>query len=130
MRYLTILFIFFGLKLNAQEIILLDALTELPIEGVSVSSKTKDLGVISNNMGITNLSVFSSKETLIIQHIAYQKIEQIKSSIQQKTIFLVLKTHSLENVEITESKESLKSTLIVLIQNIALIIPTLGVDSP
>jgi len=93
MRYLTILFIFFGLKLNAQEIILLDALTELPIEGVSVSSKTKDLGVISNNMGITNLSVFSSKETLIIQHIAYQKIEQIKSSIQQKTIFLVLKTH-------------------------------------
>lgn len=111
MRYLTILFIFFGLKLNAQEIILLDALTELPIEGVSVSSKTKDLGVISNNMGITNLSVFSSKETLIIQHIAYQKIEQIKSSIQQKTIFLVLKTHSLENVEITESKESLKSTL-------------------
>ena len=111
MRYLTILFIFFGLKLNAQEIILLDALTELPIEGVSVSSKTKDLGVISNNMGITNLSVFSSKETLIIQHIAYQKIEQIKSSIQQKKIFLVLKTHSLENVEITESKESLKSTL-------------------
>jgi len=111
MRYLTILFIFFGLKLNAQEIILLDALTELPIEGVSVSSKIKDLGVISNNMGITNLSVFSSKETLIIQHIAYQKIEQIKSSIQQKTIFLVLKTHSLENVEITESKESLKSTL-------------------
>jgi len=111
MRYLTILFIFFGLKLNAQEITLLDALTELPIEGVSVSSKTKDLGVISNNMGITNLSVFSSKETLIIQHIAYQKIEQIKSSIQQKTIFLVLKTHSLENVEITESKESLKSTL-------------------
>ncbi|MBT4881458.1 MAG: TonB-dependent receptor [Flavobacteriales bacterium] len=111
MRYLTILFIFFGHKLNAQEIILLDALTELPIEGVSVSSKTKDLGVISNNMGITNLSVFSSKETLIIQHIAYQKIEQIKSSIQQKTIFLVLKTHSLENVEITESKESLKSTL-------------------
>ena len=111
MKYLILILTLVALNTNAQEIVILDALTELPVEGVSVSSKTKELGVISNKMGITNLSVFGSKETLIIQHIAYQKIEQTKSSIQQKTIFLVLKTHSLQNVEIRESKESLKSTL-------------------
>ena len=104
MRYLILFFILIGLKVNAQEILILDVFTKLPVEGVSIASRTQKSGVISNNKGVVDLSIFNSKDTLIIQHLAYQKIEQIKSSVQQKTIFLVLKTHSLENVEIIESR--------------------------
>jgi len=104
MRYLIFFFILFGLKINAQEIIVLDALTQLPVEGVSIATRTQTLGVISNNKGVLDLSFFGHKDTLIIQHIAYQRIEQTKSSILKKTILLVLKTHSLENVDIIESR--------------------------
>jgi len=112
MRYLILFFILIGLKVNAQEIVILDALTEIPVEGVSIASRTQETGVISNNKGVVDLSIFNTNETLIVQHLAYQKIEQTKSSIQQKTIFLFLKTHSLENVEIIESKAvNFKTTL-------------------
>ena len=104
MRYLIFLFILIGQNINAQGIIILDALTRIPIEGASITNKTNTLNIISNNKGMLELSIFSSKDTLTIQHIAYQKIKQTKSTIQQKTILLVLKTHSLEDVEIIESR--------------------------
>ncbi|MFT4903172.1 MAG: hemoglobin/transferrin/lactoferrin receptor protein, partial [Thalassomonas sp.] len=112
MRYLIIIFILVGIKLNAQEIVILDALTQLPVEGVSITTKTKISGVVSNNKGVLNLSTFSGQDTLTIQHLGYQKIKQTKGSIQEKTIFLALKTHSLENVEIVEYKaKNLKTAL-------------------
>jgi len=107
MRYLIILFILIGLKLNAQEIVVLDALTQLPIEGVSITTKIKKSGVVSNKKGVLDLNTFNAQDTLTIQHLGYQKIKQTKGSIKKKTIFLVLKTHSLENIDIREIRSKL-----------------------
>ena len=71
----------FGIKINAQEIVVLDALTQLPIEGVSVTTRSQKSGVISNKDGMLNLSVFNPTDTLIIQHLAYQEISQTKGSM-------------------------------------------------
>ena len=81
----------FGIKINAQEIVVLDALTQLPVESVSVTTRGQKAGVISNKDGMLNLSVFNPTDTLIIQHLAYQEISQTKGSIQKRKILLFLK---------------------------------------
>lgn len=112
MRYLIFFFIIIGIRLNAQEILVIDAITKLPIEGVSIVSKLQKSGTISNKKGKLNISTFGSKDTLSIQHLAYQTIQETKSSIKKKTIQLYLKTNALENVEILESRvQSFKTAL-------------------
>ena len=102
----------FGIKLSAQEIVVLDALTQLPIERVSVTTRDQKAGVISNKDGMLNLSGFSPTDTLIIRHLAYQEISQTKGSIQKQKILLFLKPHSIQHIEITEPRlVALKSTL-------------------
>lgn len=93
-----------SMGLAAQEIVVLDALTQLPIEGASVATRSQKTGVISNKDGVLSLSVFNPTDTLIIRHLAYQEISQTKNSIQKQKILLFLKPHSLQNIEITEPK--------------------------
>ena len=79
MRCLILFFIIFGVQLNAQEILVIDAITGAPIEGVSIISKLQKSGVTSNKKGSLNISSFSAKDTLSIQHLAYQTIQATKS---------------------------------------------------
>ena len=112
MRYLIFFFILIGVQLNAQEILVIDAITGLPIEGVSIISKLQNSGTVSNKEGRLNLSSFSAEDTLSIQHLAYQTIKETKVSITKKTIRLYQKTNTLENIEILESRvQSFKNTL-------------------
>ncbi len=115
MRYLIFFFILTGFQLNAQEILVIDAITGLPVEGVSIVSKLHKSGIISNKEGALNISSFSSEDTLSIQHVSYQTIQERKSSIKKKTIQLYLKTNALENVEILDSRvQSFESVLTYL----------------
>ena len=100
MRYFIFFFILIGVRLNAQEILVIDGITELPIEGVSIVSKAQKFGIISNKDGRLNIISFNSKDTLSIQHISYQTIQKIKASITKKTIRLYPKITPLENIEI------------------------------
>ena len=104
MRYLIFFFILIGVHLHAQEILVIDAITGLPIEGVSIVSKLQKSGTVSNKEGRLNINSFSPKDTLSIQHVSYQTIQKTKSSIKKKTIRLYLKTNSLGDVEILESR--------------------------
>ena len=106
MRCLILCFIILSTQLNAQEILVIDALTGSPIEGVSIMSKIKNSGVTSNKKGSLNISSFNDKDTLSIQHLAYQTIQTTKNSIKGKNILLYLKTNALENIEILESRVS------------------------
>ena len=106
MKYITIILILISIKISAQEITIKDIITKYPIEGVSISSNNNNKGVISNNKGISKLDSFESIDTLIIQHLAYQNLSITKNNIQNNTISLVVKTHTLDNVEINDSKLS------------------------
>ena len=115
MKYLNFIFILIGFNLNAQEIFIIDAVTAKPIEGASIISKIQKFGTISDKLGKLNIDLFSQKDTLIIQHVAYQTIQKKKSEINKKTIRLYLKKNSLENIEILESKvQSFKNALTYL----------------
>ena len=112
MKYIIIL-ILISLKISAQEITLKDIVTNQTLEGVSIITKTNNKGVTSNNNGTITLDSFKSIDTLLIQHLAYQNISVIKKDIQNNNIFLVLKTHTLDNVEISDSRlDNFKETSI------------------
>ena len=106
MKYLIIILISISFRISAQEITILDIHTQQPIEGVSISSNANNTGVISNNKGISKIDSFKSIDALIIQHLAYQNLSITKKDIQNNSIFLVLKIHTLDNVEISDSKQS------------------------
>ena len=106
MKYITIILTLISFKISAQEITIKDILTQHNIEGVSISSNTNSTGVISNNKGISKLDSFKRNDTLLIQHLAYQNLSITKKDIQNNSIFLVLKIHTLDNVEINDSKLS------------------------
>ena len=106
MKYITIILILISFKISAQEITIKDMITQSPIEGVSISSKVENAGVISNIKGNSKLDSFKSIDTLLVQHLAYQNLSITKKDIQNNIIFLILKTHTLENVEINDSKLS------------------------
>ena len=104
MRCFILLFFISSISLTAQEIIILDSLTQLPVEGASVTTRSQKAGVISNKDGVLSLSAFNPTDTIVIRHVAYQEISQTINSIQKQKILLLLKTHSLQNIEITEPK--------------------------
>ena len=83
MRYLIFFFILIEVQLNAQEILIIDGITGLPVEGVSIVSKLQKSGAVSNKEGKLNISSFSPEDTLSIQHLAYQTIQETKSSIKK-----------------------------------------------
>ena len=104
MKYIIIALILTSFKINAQKITIKDILTQQPIEGVSISSANNNTGLISNAKGNGGLDSFKNIDTLLIQHVAYQNLSITKKDIQNNTVFLILKTHTLENVEINDSK--------------------------
>ena len=104
MRSLIFLFIFVGIKVSAQEIVVVDSITGLPIEGASISSSKETFGETSSLEGKLNISKFKDQDTLIIQHLAYQKKRKVKSSIKNKKVSLTLAPHPLDEVEVFEPK--------------------------
>ena len=106
MKYISIILFLISFKMSAQKITIKDILTQQSIEGVSVSSNTNNKGVISDKKGASELDLFESIDTLLIQHVSYKNLYITKKDIQNNIIFLVLKTHTLDNVEISDSKQS------------------------
>ena len=106
MKYIAIILTLISFKISAQEITIKDILTKHHIEGVSISSNSLNTGEVSNKKGTSKLDSFKSIDTLLIQHLAYQNLNITKKDIQNNIIFLILKTHTLDNVEISDSKKS------------------------
>ncbi len=107
MRYFIILFTLISIVSNGQEVTLISTLTNTPIDGVSIFGKSNKIGIISNKKGIVNLNKYKATDTLIIQHIAYNTLILTKKEVINKTIYLDLKSHTLNNITIRENKELL-----------------------
>ena len=104
MKYIVIILILISAKINAQKITIKDFLTKQQIEGVSINSGSNKIGVTSNSNGTFQLETFKDEDSLEIMHISYQSLNILKKDIKNNIIYLVLKSHSLDNVEIKDSK--------------------------
>ena len=100
-----VLILFFLTKIVAgQEIIILDSITNLPIKGTSINNHALSNIVFSNEFGLADITNFDHNDTLFFNHLAYKKTNMIKKNIINKEVRLSLKTHALENIDISDSK--------------------------
>ncbi len=101
------IFVFFSCLIlfvaHAQEVTILDEMSNEPIVGVVVYNSSKTKNFISNLEGKVSLNLFSDNEKIIFQHISHNKISYIKSKVP-KVIYLVMKAQDLDEIVISASK--------------------------
>ncbi|MCF7566898.1 TonB-dependent receptor [Sabulilitoribacter arenilitoris] len=104
-RY-TIFLIFFASNfLFAQQIKVLNKLTQEPITGVAIYNNNKTKSVITDFNGNANLSTFSDIETIYFQHLSHHLKQLTKSQISTSNIvYLDANTQGLDQIVISASK--------------------------
>ena len=94
MRFIIILFLSVT-AIKAQDVFILDSITNTPIENANLINKFT--GVSSAINGLVNLARFNKTDTIMIKHISYHNKKIIKSTIgtvillSPKTVFFVKK---------------------------------------
>ena len=55
-----------------QEVVVIDEVSGLPLEGVALYNETKTTSTLSNEEGIANLSLFTDGETVYVQFYGFE----------------------------------------------------------
>lgn len=106
MRLLYILFVFLLVPViaMAQQVKVLNAVSEEPISGVLIYNKDKSNSVITNLEGIAELDRFSSNEILYFQHLSHVLKKLEKAQIEKvNTVYLENNTQDLSEIVISAS---------------------------
>jgi len=100
-------FLFLCLQISlAQEIIILDMDTNVPISNVAIYNLDRSKTSISDFNGRCNLSDFGDKERITFKHLSYQirKVTKNQLARNQNVIYLVMKAEQLDEVIMSVSK--------------------------
>ncbi len=104
-RYIVFLMFFVSQSVVAQQVQVLNKLTEEPIYGVAIYNNDKTKSVITNLNGEANLEVFSDTETIYFQHLSHILKQLTKSQINALNIvYLDANMQGLEEIVISASK--------------------------
>lgn len=115
MRHLyLVLFVFVWQVASAQNCILLDKDTKMPIQNVHVTNDDGSKRGITNEQGKVDLSIFSELELLSFSHVSYVELDLIKKQIYKDNIviFLQFKSELLNEVFLSASKAKEKTNRI------------------
>ena len=104
MKVFFFVFFLFTVTFQAQEITLLDAVSNEPIVGAALYNNSKSKSVVSDIDGKLSLVNFTRNERITVQHVSYYSKTIFKSEILNNTIFLNPNTHALEEVVISASR--------------------------
>ena len=96
------LFCFFATS-YAQSVKVLDKTTKVPIAGVAVFNQSQTITAITNSEGLVDLSRFSNKELIFLQHISFNLKGVKKDSINSNTIYLERNELGLNEIIISAS---------------------------
>ncbi len=108
MKFHTILLLFFLFltgRFQAQEVKVLNTITEEPISEVVIFNKNKTQNVVTNIKGVANLDRFAASDTLYFKHLSHI-LKSIKKSevLKSKTVYLTSNTQGLSEIVISASK--------------------------
>ncbi len=104
-NYTIFFFLLLVTSLSAQQIKVLNKLTEEPISGVAIYNLDKTKSVVTNFKGEALLDEFSDSETIYFQHLSHLLKTIVKSELKNVTIvFLDSNTQGLEEIVISASK--------------------------
>ena len=77
MKYLkqfsSFLLFFISYSIFGQEIVVIDIISQFPLEGVAIYNKAKNISTITNKDGKADLSLFSEGDLINIQFIGFEK---------------------------------------------------------
>lgn len=94
-----------SLSANAQQIQVVNKLTNEPIPGVAVYNSNKSKSTISNFEGFVDIDTFLSGELLYFQHLSYVSKSVKKAVISNiYVLYLIPNTHGLDEITISASK--------------------------
>ncbi|MEW4923178.1 TonB-dependent receptor [Algibacter sp. 2305UL17-15] len=103
--YLLLVFSLLSIGVKAQEIKVLNTITEEPIYGVAIFDSKKTKSVITNFKGIALLDKFAPNDTLYFQHLSHITKSLLKSEIPTShSVFLDANTQGLSEIVISASK--------------------------
>lgn len=90
---------------NAQDIKVLNTITEEPIFGVAIFDADKTKSVITNFNGIANLKKFALTDTLYFQHLSHiSEVLTKQEVLKTKIVYLEANTQGLQEIVVSASK--------------------------
>ncbi|NLP57041.1 TonB-dependent siderophore receptor [Lutibacter sp. B1] len=107
MRFLLIILLFFTIiKLNAQQVKVLERGTNFPIENVTIYNDTKEKVVHTNKKGIADLSIFSANDIISFNHLSFVEYEILKRElgIVEFVVYLTKRAEQLDEVVLSASR--------------------------
>jgi hemoglobin/transferrin/lactoferrin receptor protein len=95
----------FARVLNAQQIQVINSSDLTPIESVAVFNLSRDRAAITDSLGMIELSIFQTRDTLIFQHSSYILEQYCKSDLKEgQQVLLRSRTIFIEEYVISASK--------------------------
>ena len=95
MKLLFTISLFGAVQLFAQTISITNKATKEPVKGVFIYSKEHQNGVISDNKGNVDLSIFEADELINFQHIQFLPFQILKKNVLETGIQLSEKEYTL-----------------------------------
>jgi hemoglobin/transferrin/lactoferrin receptor protein len=113
-RVLTVLIAIYSITSFGQIIKIIDDETHFPIEGVAIYNKKLTISIVTDEKGLADISEFSSKDIILMSHVAYTLLNTSIADIKNKKnqIMLVKKTAYLDEVVLSVFKNKEKTTRI------------------
>lgn len=115
MRFLSILFLFFGTLLStAQQVKVLEHGSNFPIENVTIYNENKEITAHTDKNGITDLSIFKETDVISFSHISYFEYEILKRELGviEFVVYLIKKSEQLDEIVLSASKGNEKRSRI------------------
>ncbi len=104
LHYTILLFFLMSMVVRAQQVLVLQKITEEPISGVLIYNIDKSKSVVTNLNGQASLELFSSNEIVYFQHVSYKIKKLEKSQIEKsKVVYLDINTQDLNEIVISAS---------------------------
>jgi hemoglobin/transferrin/lactoferrin receptor protein len=107
MKVLKILFFFFVATIvNAQQVKVLDRVSNFPIENVTIYNDSNSSVMYTNKNGIADLSVFEDSDVLSFNHLSYVEFEILKRELGviEFVVYLNKKAEQLDEIVLSASK--------------------------
>lgn len=103
--YLILSLIFIGNLVYAQEIKIISSKSAKPIDHVLATNQKQSTTAVSNELGILDISSFSSSDTLFFHHASYEDLTiSYKAAHIKEVVELTLKEIKLDEVVISATK--------------------------
>lgn len=103
---LTFLLFTVGISAAAQEVVVLERGTNIPLSYVAIYNKDKSVSTFTGSQGTADLSKFSASEQIVFRHISHYELTTTKAGILASggKVYLTVDENSLQEVVLSVSR--------------------------